>query len=80
MGVYKFVVPARVGGVDYAVKLTVKDYAPGQRKEAGFYTHELVDLEIEMPVHDSITNEGKPSQAMKGTGIAYSVGALVDAV
>ena len=61
-----------------AVKRTVKDYAPGQRKEAGFYTHELVDIEIEMPVHDSITNEGKPSQAMKGTGIAYSVGALVD--
>ena len=39
----------------------------GQGKGGSFYTHELVD--IEMPVHYSITNEGKSSQTMNGTGI-----------
>lgn len=80
LGVYKFVVPARLDGVDYAVKLTVKDFAPGQGKGASFYTHELVDIEIGMPVHDMQTTEGEATEAGNGTGIAYSVGVLVDAV
>ena len=80
LGVYKFVVLARVDSVDYAVKLTVKDHAQGRGEGSRFYTHELVDIEIGMPTHNITANEGEPARAMKGAGIAYSVGELVDAV
>ena len=61
-----------------AVKRTVKDYAQGRREDARFYTHKLVDMEMGMPVHDMQTTEGEATEAGNGTGIACSVGVLVD--
>ncbi len=77
LGVYKFIAPVNVAGKTYSVKMTVKDYAPGQGARDRFYTHELV--EIEMPEHSSAT--GEKSLATRGSGkSALSVGEMVNTV